>query len=58
MAEKRINPPMPYLKRKVTKGNGQLIIERPDDMEKERLQLEQDPNFISGWSFINHEDPV
>lgn len=49
---KKIDPPIPYLKRKVKKGNGQIIIEKPDDVERERMMLVQDPNFISGWSFV------
>lgn len=49
---RKFEPPIPYLKRKVEKGNGQIIIQKPDDAERERLLLEQDPNFITGWSFI------
>jgi serine/threonine protein kinase len=50
--DRKVEPPIPYLKRKVKKGDGQVIIEVPDDLHKERRQLEEDQNFISGWSFI------
>jgi hypothetical protein len=50
--DKKVDPPIPYLKRKVKKGDGQIIIQKPDNIEKERSLLEQDPNFISGWSFV------
>ena len=49
---KKISPPLPYLKRKVKIGNGQIIINHPMDYEKERYMVESDPNFIDGWSFI------
>ena len=52
---KRLDPPLPYLKRKVKKGDGQLIISHPLNFEKERKIVQNDPNFIDGWSFI---DPV
>lgn len=50
---KRLDPPLPYLKRKVKKGNGQVIISHPLDFEKERMIVQSDPNFIDGWSFVD-----
>lgn len=52
---KKLDPPLPYLKRKVKKGNGQIIISHPLDFEKERMIVQSDPNFIDGWSFIDHK---
>ena len=48
----KVSPPLPYLKRKVKIGNGQVIISHPLDYEKERNMVESDPNFIDGWSFV------
>lgn len=48
---KKLEPPTPYLKRKVKMGKGQIIINEPEDPLAERKQLVRDENFISGWSF-------
>lgn len=53
--DKKLDPPLPYLKRKVKKGNGQIIISHPLDFKKERMIVQDDPNFIDGWSFIDHK---
>jgi len=52
--DRKVEPPFPYLKRKVKKGDGQIIIEVPDDLYKERKELEEDQNFINGWSFVKN----
>jgi serine/threonine protein kinase len=49
---KKLDPPLPYLKRKVKKGEGQIIIEHPLDFDKNKTNLESDPNYIPGWSFV------
>jgi len=49
----KLEPPLPYLKRKVKVGNGQVIISDPLDFDKERMMVENDDNFINGWSFIH-----
>ena len=50
--KKNVEPPIPYLKRKVKKGDGQVIIEVPENIVEERRQLVADENFITGWSFV------
>jgi len=49
---KKIDPPYPYFKRKVKKGDGQIIIDAPQDILLERKLLQEDTNFLTGWSFV------